>query len=89
MCERLSMLLRCPITSMWTGTFHSLAHRLLRIHYEQAQLTSSFQILDAQDQIRIIKNLMKENNIDESKFSIKKIQQFINNQKQRYSPTGY
>ncbi len=83
MCERLSMLLRRPITSMWTGTFHSLAHRLLRTHYEQAQLTYNFQILDAKDQFRIIKNLMKENNIDESKFPIKKVQQFINNQKNK------
>ncbi|BAF61428.1 UvrD-helicase domain-containing protein [Candidatus Vesicomyidisocius calyptogenae] len=83
MCERLSKLLRHPITSMWTGTFHSLAHRLLRTHYEQAQLTYNFQILDAQDQFRIIKNLMKENNIDESKFPIKKVQQFINNQKNK------
>nr|BAW82202.1 DNA helicase II / ATP-dependent DNA helicase PcrA [Akebiconcha kawamurai symbiont] len=83
MCERLSTLLRRSITSMWTGTFHSLAHRLLRTHYEQAQLTSNFQILDVQDQFRIIKNLMKENNIDETKFPIKKVQQFINNQKNK------
>nr|BAW82218.1 DNA helicase II / ATP-dependent DNA helicase PcrA [Calyptogena fausta symbiont] len=79
--EKLSILLRRPIQSMWVGTFHGLAHRLLRAHYEKARLTSGFQILDAQDQFRIIKRLMKENNIDESKFPIRKVQWFINNQK--------
>ncbi len=81
MRERLSTLLRRPIQNMWVGTFHGLAHRLLRTHYEKAGLTSGFQILDAQDQFRIVKRLMKENNIDESKFPIRKVQWFINNQK--------
>ncbi len=81
MREMLSTLLRRPIQSMWVGTFHGLAHRLLRTHYEKAKLTSVFQILDAQDQFRIVKRLMKENNIDESKFPIRKVQWFINNQK--------
>jgi len=81
MRERLSMLLRRPIMSMWVGTFHGLAHRLLRTHYVQANLTQQFQILDQQDQFRIIKRLMKENNIDEAKFPVRKIQWFINQQK--------
>lgn len=81
MRERLSILLRRPIQSMWVGTFHGLSHRLLRTHYEQAGLTSGFQILDAQNQFRIVKRLMKDNNIDESKFPIRKVQWFINNQK--------
>ncbi len=81
MRERLGMLLRRPIQSMWVGTFHGLAHRLLRAHYEKAGLTSGFQILDAQDQLRIIKRLMKENYIDESKFPARKVQWFINQQK--------
>jgi len=81
MRERLSTLLRRNIQSMWVGTFHGLAHRLLRTHYEKAGLTSGFQILDAQDQFRIVKRLMKENNIDESKFPVRKVQWFINQQK--------
>jgi DNA helicase II / ATP-dependent DNA helicase PcrA len=81
MRERLGLLLRRPIHSMWVGTFHGLAHRLLRTHYEKAGLTSGFQILDAQDQFRIVKRLMKENNIDESKFPVRKVQWFINQQK--------
>ena len=81
MKERLADLLRQPIGRMWVGTFHSLAHRLLRAHAVEANLTPTFQILDAQDQFRIVKRLMKENGIDETKFPIKKVQWFINQQK--------
>ena len=81
MKERLSELLYQPIGRMWVGTFHSLAHRLLRTHAIDANLSPTFQILDAQDQYRIIKRLMKENSIDESKFPIRKVQWFINQQK--------
>ena len=81
MKERLSELLRRPIGRMWVGTFHSLAHRLLRTHPIEANLSPTFQILDAQDQFRIIKRLMKENGVDETKFPIKKVQWFINQQK--------
>ncbi len=81
MRERLNVLLRRPIRSMWVGTFHSLAHKLLRIHAIEANLDAQFQILDAQDQFRIIKRLMKENQIDESKYPVRKVQWFINKQK--------
>ncbi len=81
MKERLSGLLRQPIGRMWVGTFHSLAHRLLRTHPIEANLSPTFQILDAQDQFRIVKRLMKENGVDETKFPIKKVQWFINQQK--------
>lgn len=81
MRERLEVLLRRPIGAMWLGTFHGLAHRLLRIHASEANLSPQFQILDQQDQYRIIKRLMKENQIDESKFPVRKVQRFINQQK--------
>jgi len=81
MKERLSELLRRPIGRMWVGTFHSIAHRILRTHPIEANLSPTFQILDAQDQFRIVKRLMKENGIDETKFPIKKVQWFINQQK--------
>ena len=81
MKERLSELLRRPIGRMWVGTFHSLSHRLLRTHPVEANLSSTFQILDAQDQFRIVKRLMKENGVDETKFPIKQVQWFINQQK--------
>ncbi len=81
MRERLGDLLLRPIGRMWVGTFHSLAHRLLRTHAIEANLSPTFQILDQQDQYRIIKRLMKENGIDEAKFPIRKVQWFINQQK--------
>ena len=81
MRERLNMLLRRPIRSMWVGTFHGLAHRLLRAHPIEANLSPQFQILDQQDQFRIVKRLMKENQIDEGKFPVRKVQWFINQQK--------
>ncbi len=81
MKERLSELLRRPIGRMWVGTFHSLSHRLLRTHPVEANLSPTFQILDAQDQFRIVKRLMKENGVDETKFPIKQVQWFINQQK--------
>ncbi len=81
MRERLSLLLRRPIRNMWVGTFHGLSHKILRTHYIEANLTKQFQILDSQDQFRIIKRIMKENQIDESKFPVRKIQWYINQQK--------
>jgi len=81
MKERLSDLLRQPIGRMWVGTFHSLAHRLLRTHPLEANLSPTFQILDAQDQFRIVKRLMKENGVDEKKLKIKEVQWFINKNK--------
>jgi len=81
MRDRLSLILRRPIPNMWVGTFHGLAHRLLRLHHDKANLSSQFQILDSQDQFRIIKRLMKENQVDESKYPVKQIQWFINSQK--------
>ena len=81
MKERLSELLRRPIGRMWVGTFHSLSHRILRTHPVEANLSPTFQILDAQDQFRIVKRLMKENGVDETKFPIKQVQWFINQQK--------
>ncbi|HIM58049.1 MAG TPA: DNA helicase II [Gammaproteobacteria bacterium] len=81
MRERLEVLLKRPIRSMWVGTFHGLAHRLLRAHPIEANLSAQFQILDQQDQFRIVKRLMKENQIDESKYPVRKIQWFINQQK--------
>ncbi|MEH6472597.1 MAG: DNA helicase II [Halopseudomonas sp.] len=66
---------------MWVGTFHGLAHRLLRMHWQDAGLQESFQILDSDDQLRVVKRLMKEMNLDESRFQPKQLQWFINAQK--------
>lgn len=83
MRERLSKLLRSPINQgSWVGTFHSIAHKLLRLHCSSSGLKSNFQILDSQDQLRIIKRIAKEQDIDDKKFSAKKIASFINSNKE-------
>ncbi|TPW15132.1 MAG: DNA helicase II / ATP-dependent DNA helicase PcrA, partial [Halothiobacillaceae bacterium] len=56
---RIEGLLGAPVGSMWIGTFHGLAHRLLRAHWQAADLPQAFQILDSDDQLRIIRRLMK------------------------------
>lgn len=82
MRDRLSELLLRPVDRIWVGTFHSIAHRILRSHPIEAGLSSNFQIIDQQDQFRIIKRLMKENSIDESILPIRRAQWFINKNKE-------
>lgn len=66
---------------MWIGTFHGLGHRLLRTHYEEAKLPQNFQILDADDQLRLIKRIMSAMNLDDKKWQPKQAMWFINNKK--------
>jgi len=78
---RLEQILQVPANGMWVGTFHGLAHRLLKHHWREAKLPQYFQILDSDDQLRLVKRLMKANNIDESRYPPKQLQWFINAQK--------
>ena len=78
---RIEELLERPAGGMWVGTFHGLAHRLLRAHYQEAGLPEKFQILDADDQLRLIKRISKSLELDEGKWPAKQCQWFINNQK--------
>jgi DNA helicase II / ATP-dependent DNA helicase PcrA len=78
---RVEQLLGVPGSALWLGTFHGLAHRLLRLHWRDAGLAQGFQILDAEDQLRLIKKLFKANNLDESGFTPKDLQYFINKHK--------
>ena len=78
---RLEDLLQMPGNGLWVGTFHGLAHRLLKQHWQEAKLPQHFQILDSDDQLRLIKRLMKDNNIDDSRYPPKQFQWFINGQK--------
>src|SRR5690606_2570503 len=55
---RVEQLLGGQLRGMWLGTFHGLAHRLLRFHHQDAGLPESFQILDSDDQLRLIKRVM-------------------------------
>ncbi len=79
---RIEQLLGLPMGGMWIGTFHSLAHRLLRQHHEDAGLPTGFQILDSDDQLRMIKRSLKELDLDESYWPPKQVQWFINGHKE-------
>ena len=68
---------------MWVGTFHSIANRLLRAHYLDANLPQDFQIMDTEDQQRLIKRLLKLHNIDEKNFPPKHVAWYINTQKDK------
>ena len=78
---RIESLLDMPVGHLWIGTFHGLAHRLLRRHWQEAKLPQNFQIIDADDQLRIIKRLLKNLEIDDDRWAPKEIQWFINAQK--------
>lgn len=66
---------------MWVGTFHGLAHRLLRAHWQEAKLAENFQILDSDDQQRLIKRVIRDLGLDEQRWPAKQAQWFINGQK--------
>lgn len=78
---RVEDLLEISTHSMWIGTFHGLAHRFLRQHHEEAKLPNTFQVIDSDDQLRLIKRLMKVMNIDDKKWPPKQMVWFINAQK--------
>jgi len=78
---RVEDLLNISAHSMWIGTFHGLAHRLLRRHATQAKLPETFQVIDSDDQLRVIKRLVKTLNIDDKKWPPKQMMWFINAQK--------
>ncbi|MCU7891332.1 MAG: DNA helicase II [Candidatus Thiodiazotropha sp. (ex Ustalcina ferruginea)] len=81
MRQRIEALLGQPLSGMWVGTFHGLAHRLLLAHWNEAGLPQSFQILDADDQFRLIKRLLKSLDLDEARWPPRQIQWFINGRK--------
>ncbi|MDX1346568.1 MAG: UvrD-helicase domain-containing protein, partial [Sedimenticolaceae bacterium] len=81
MRSRLEQMLNTPAGAMWVGTFHGLAHRLLRAHWKEADLPQGFQILDSDDQFRLIKRILKSLNLDDSKWPPRQVQWFINAQK--------
>ncbi len=78
---RIESLLNMPVNHLWIGTFHGLAHRLLRRHWAEAKLPQNFQIIDSDDQLRLIKRLLKSLELDDSRWVPREIQYFINAQK--------
>ena len=77
MVTRLTSMLPVNARGMWIGTFHGLCNRFLRAHWKLANLTSTFQILDTQDQLSAIKRLMKQHQVDDERFPAKQTQWFI------------
>jgi len=81
MRDRVEALLGVPTRNLWIGTFHGLSHRLLRIHWREAGLTEGFQIMDSEDQHRMVRRMVRSLELDENVWVPKEIQWFINAQK--------
>lgn len=81
MRHRIENMLGFPTRGLWVGTFHGLAHRLLRAHWQAANLPENFQILDSDDQFRLIKRILKAMDLDEDKWQPRQVQWFINSNK--------
>ncbi len=81
MRERVEKVAGANVGRMWIGTFHGLAHRLLRTHFQDAGLPQSFQILDSDDQLRLLKRILKSLNLDEKQYPPRQAQAYINGKK--------
>ncbi|QIZ49554.1 DNA helicase II [Dickeya zeae] len=81
MRHRIDQLLGTSQGGMWIGTFHGLAHRLLRAHHLDAGLPQDFQILDSEDQLRLLKRLIKALNLDEKQWPPRQAMWYINGKK--------
>ena len=81
MRSRIEELLEAPMMDTWVGTFHGLAHRMLKRFHKEAGLTSGFTILDSDDQLRIIKRIAKEMSLDEASWPSRQSQWQINSWK--------
>ena len=81
MRARLEELFGLNPRAMWVGTFHGLAHRLLKMHWQDAKLPQNFQILDSDDQLRMIKRVCAELQLDEKQWPARQAQWWINAQK--------
>ncbi len=81
MRTRIESMLGRPVGGMWVGTFHGLAHRLLRAHWQDAGLREDFQILDSDDQLRCIRRVLRDLDLDEQRWPPRQVQGFINARK--------
>ena len=81
MRARIEQLLGMPAGNLWVGTFHGLAHRLLRLHWREAKLPQTFTVLDSEDQLRLIRRLLKSLDLDENLYVPRELQWFINARK--------
>ncbi|MGD9538829.1 MAG: ATP-dependent helicase [Alphaproteobacteria bacterium] len=83
MIERVARLLGRPVEGMWLGTFHAMAARILRRHAEAVGLRPDFTILDADDQIRLLKQLLQGADIDEKRWPARSLSIVIQRWKDR------
>jgi DNA helicase II / ATP-dependent DNA helicase PcrA len=81
MRSRVEQLLGMPGSALWIGTFHGIAHRLLRLHWREANLAQGFQIIDSEDQQRLIRKVIRAAELDETRWVPREVQWFINNNK--------
>ncbi len=82
MRARIEQLVDVPIRAMWVGTFHGIAHRMLRLHWKEAGLPQNFQILDADDQVRVVKRVIKSLDLPDDQWPPKTVTGWINAQKE-------
>ncbi|NRA60138.1 MAG: DNA helicase II [Psychrobium sp.] len=78
---RVESLLGDQLGKMWIGTFHGIAHRLLRMHHNEVKLPEAFQVIDSDDQLRMLKRLLKSLNLDDKSFPPRQVQSYINGHK--------
>ena len=81
MRSRIEELLQAPMIDGWVGTFHGLSHKMLKRFHKEANLSSGFTILDSDDQLRIIKRISKELDLDEASWPARQSQWQINSWK--------
>jgi len=81
MRARVEQLLNAAVGPMWIGTFHGLSHRFLRMHWDKAGLPQNFQILDAEDQLRMVKRAVRGLDLDESRWPPRTAMWYINAKK--------
>ncbi|MBL6999850.1 MAG: DNA helicase II [Gammaproteobacteria bacterium] len=86
---RVEKLLGISAAAMWVGTFHGLAHRMLRAHWQEARLPQAFQILDSDDQLRVVKRALKQLELDDKLWPPKQAQWFINQCKDEGQRAGH
>src|SRR5210317_385082 len=81
MRERTGNLLQVSTRPLWIGTFHGIAHRLLRMHWKEAGLPEEFQILDSEDQQRLLRRIIRDEGMDEAHWPARQAQWYINARK--------
>ena len=81
MVYRVNNLINHDSKNLWIGTFHSIALKILSKYHKEAGLNAYFHILDMQDQLNIIKRIIKQSNLDEERYPAKELQKYINTQK--------